>query len=75
MVTQSSVDFLAKIDHRIDQLSRQPNMGVSSSKVKGVRGLLITRHNRLYYKINEDKVIILNLYDTRIKSNKNPFNK
>lgn len=68
-----AVEFLLKIDRRIDLLARQPHVGVLSSKVKSIRGLLITRHNRLYYKIKGNKVIILNMYDTRINPKKNPY--
>ncbi len=46
-----AADFLFKIDRRIDLLTKQPHVGALSSKVKDVRGLLITRHNRLYYNI------------------------
>lgn len=68
-----AVEFLLKIDRRIELLARQPHVGVLSSKVKDIRGLLITRHNRLYYKIKGSKVIILNVYDTRINPKKNPY--
>ncbi len=67
-------DFLHKIDRRIDLLTKQPHAGKLSAKVKDIRGLLVTRHNRLYYKIKGDQVIILNMYDTRINPKKNPFN-
>jgi plasmid stabilization system protein ParE len=66
-------DFLIKIDRRIDLLTKKPHVGALSSKVKDVRGLLITRHNRLYYKIKDDKVIILNMYDTRMNPKKNLY--
>ena len=66
-------EFLQKIDRRIDLLGKQPGIGVLSTKVKEIRGLLITRHNRLYYKIKGKKVIILNMYDTRINPGKNPY--
>ncbi|MEO5944991.1 MAG: type II toxin-antitoxin system RelE/ParE family toxin [Ferruginibacter sp.] len=68
-----AVEFLLKIDRRIALLATQPYIGALSSKVKDIRGLLITRHNRLYYKIKGDKVIILNMYDTRINLKKNPY--
>ena len=68
-----AAEFLIKIDRRIDLLTKQPHIGVLSSKVKDVRGLLISRHNRLYYKITGGKLIILNMYDTRINPNKNPY--
>lgn len=59
-------DFLKKIDRRINQLTKQPYIGTPSEKFSEIRGLLITRHNRLYYKIKGSKVIILNMYDTRM---------
>lgn len=68
-----AADFLLKIDRRIELLTKQPFVGKSSSKIKNVRGLLITRHNKLYYIVKEDKVIILNMYDTRINPKKNPY--
>jgi plasmid stabilization system protein ParE len=68
-----AADFLIKIDRRIELLSKQPYVGALSSKVKDVRGLLITRHNKLYYTIKNDKVIILNMYDTRQNPKKNPY--
>lgn len=43
--------FLLKIDRRIDQLRKQPFIGAPSQKVKDVRGILITRHNRMFYKV------------------------
>ncbi len=66
-------DFLIKIDRRFALLSKQPTIGRSSSKIKKVRGLLITRHNKLYYTIEDDKVVILNMYDTRMNPKKNPY--
>jgi plasmid stabilization system protein ParE len=67
------MEFLQKIDRRIELLTSQPYMGAQSTKVKDIRGLLVTRHNRLYYKIKDDKVIILNMYDTRLNPKKNPY--
>lgn len=65
--------FLEKIDRRIEQLKKQPYLGAPSTKIKDVRGLLITKHNRLYYKIRGNTVIILNMYDTRMNPSKNPY--
>ena len=58
--------FLRKVDHRIQQLSGQPFTGVPSATIKDIRAILITRHNRLYYKVKGKKVIVLNMYDTRM---------
>lgn len=68
-----AADFLIKIDRRFALLTKQPTIGKPSSKIKKIRGLLITRHNKLYYTIEDDKVIILNMYDTRMSLKKNPY--
>ena len=68
-----ATEFLLKIDRRIELLTKQPHVGAPSSKVKNIRGLLITRHNSMYYKIKNDKVIIMNMYDTRMNPKKNPY--
>ena len=65
--------FLVKVDRRIDLLSKQPYAGAASTKIKNVRGLLITRHNKMYYKIKGKTVVILNMYDTRVNPKKNPY--
>src|SRR4051794_20929169 len=66
-------EFLEKIDYRIELLARQPYSGAPSTKVKDIRGVLITRHNKMYYQVKGDKVIILNMYDTRINPKRNPY--
>lgn len=35
--------------------------------------MLITRHNKMYYKIKGKTVVILNMYDTRMNPKKNPY--
>jgi hypothetical protein len=65
--------FFLKLTVVLSYLPKQPQVGAPSSKIKDIRGLLITRHNRMYYKIKEDKVIILNMYDTRMNPKKNPY--
>jgi plasmid stabilization system protein ParE len=66
-------NFLQKIDLRIQQLSVQPLTGISSERIEGVRSVFITRHNRLYYKVKGKKVIVLNMYDTRMNPKKKKY--
>lgn len=68
-----AANFLKKADHRIQQLSGQPFTGISSSLLKGVRSVFITRHNRLFYKIKGKKVIVLNMYDTRMNPKRKKY--
>ena len=68
-----AADFLLKIDRRIELLTKHPHFGAPSTKLKDLRGLLITRHNRMYYKIAGNKIIVLNMYDTRMDSSKTQY--
>lgn len=68
-----AMSFLKKVDHRIKQLSLQPFAGAVSQLAKDVRGILITKHNRLYYKVKGNKVIVLNMYDTRINPKRQKY--
>ena len=70
---QVAVNFLKKINHRLRQLSGQPFTGIPSEKIKDVRTVLITRHNRLYYKVKGKKVIVLNMYDTRMNPKRKKY--
>ena len=70
---RAAVNFLKIVDYRIKQLSGQPFTGASSEKIKDVRGVLITRHNKLYYKVKNGKVIVLNMYDTRMNPKRKKY--
>ena len=58
--------FLDVVYTRIYLLQSHPHIG-SLTSINNVRSTSITKHNRLYYKIVDNKVVILNLYDTRKK--------
>jgi len=66
-------DFVLKVKAKVSTISQQPYVGKPSEKAEGVRGILLSKHNKLYYKISGKKVIILNLYDTRMHPKKNRY--
>ena len=59
--------FLDKVYVRIHILQSHPFIG-SPTSIKYVRSTVITKHNRMYYKVVNKKIVILNLYDTRKRS-------
>ena len=67
-----AVNFQIKVDKHLDLLIRHPFIGIATSKAN-VRSLLITKHNRLVYKVSGNKIIILNMYDTRMNPKKNSY--
>jgi len=65
--------FLQRFQSRMNTLSEQPFIGAPSTVVKEVRSILITRHNRVYYRIKGEIIEIINMYDTRTNPKKNPY--
>lgn len=70
---QVADDFLVKLDKRISVLKEQPFIGSPSQKVKDVRGILITRHNKLFYKVSGNSIVVLSMYDTRMNPKRNRY--
>lgn len=68
-------EFLRKVDKRINTLSDYPFIGKSVNQPETLRSILITKYNRMYYRITGNVIEIINLYDTRINPKKNPYNK
>ena len=65
--------FIEIIEKRIEVLSLFPNIGVASGMDTSVRSIVLTKHNKLYYRLLPDKIEILNIFDTRQNLEKNLF--
>ena len=61
-------EFQDKINYAVRLLKFHPYLGASSQKRPGARGLLITKPNRLFYRIENQTIVILLLADTRKKN-------
>ena len=70
--TKVTDNFMVTFQEKITILVSNPNIGKESS-VLTVKSILITKHNRLYYRVKNDVIEILNFYDTRINPRNNPF--
>ncbi len=57
--------FVRKTYHIIDLLSKNSELGTLEIPERNIRGLLLTGHNRLFYRVKDDEVILLNFFDTR----------
>lgn len=58
---------------RIEELKQNPKIGRLSLKDKNIRSIIITRHNQLYYKYNDQNITLASLIDTRQHPSKNKF--
>lgn len=54
-----------KTQHFFDLLERYPELGSLELPAKNIRGLQLTPHIRVFYRIKENKIIILSFFDVR----------
>ena len=60
-----TANFVQKSFDIIELLSERPFLGTLENPSKGIRGFLITKHNRLFYRFTKNELIILNFFDNR----------
>lgn len=65
--------FLDKIEDRVELISKHPTIGKASSKKQNVRSIIVTPHNLLFYRYQDDKIEILCLFDMRRDPDKKPY--
>jgi plasmid stabilization system protein ParE len=58
-------NFVVKTFNLIDIISEHPELGTLEHPEKRIRGFLLTRHNKLFYRVTETEIILLNFFDTR----------
>lgn len=57
--------FIDKLDSILELLENAPYIGIKSEKRAGVRQILITRHNKLFYRLRGNTILLLDFFDTR----------
>jgi plasmid stabilization system protein ParE len=68
-----AIDFQEKLELIVSIIAQQPGAGSVAKKNETVRKILVTKHNRLYYRISNDTIELLALIDTRQNPKKNKF--
>ena len=58
-------NFVIRTYQILELLAENPEMGSVEHFEKQIRGFVITKHNTLFYRIEEDKLILLNFFDNR----------
>jgi hypothetical protein len=67
------IEFEKRLLTKLILIQKNPFIGSASSEQK-IRKLVITKHNRLYYKIlNKNQIVLLDLFDTRQNPEKNKY--
>src|SRR5665647_627047 len=57
--------FVKNVYDLIDILAEYPEIGTLENKEKGIRGLTIVKQVNIFYKFQDDQLIILNFFDNR----------
>ena len=60
-------EFLENLYNTIDILSIFPEIGTMVDNERNIKGFLVTKQTKMYYRVESDKLIILNFIDTRRK--------
>jgi plasmid stabilization system protein ParE len=58
-------NFVIRTYEILELLAKNPEMGPVEHFERQIRGFVITKHNTLFYRIEEDKLILLNFFDNR----------
>ncbi len=66
-------NFNVIVHNKLNILADNSLMGIASEKIDGVRSILLTEHNRLYYRTRNNVIELLNILDTRQNPTKNPY--
>ncbi|MBK8485758.1 MAG: type II toxin-antitoxin system RelE/ParE family toxin [Saprospiraceae bacterium] len=57
--------FAFKVYHSLELLKQNPKLGTREHESKSLYGLLIHKHIKIFYRIKNDRISILSLFDVR----------
>lgn len=66
-------NFVKRTYQIIEFLSENPEMGTLENPEKQIRGFVITKHNTLFYRVEEKKIVLLVFFDSRQHPRKKLF--
>ena len=65
--------FLDNLQKRIDFISTNPFAGKPSLRYNNIRSVILSPHNRIYYRLSAKGIEILCLFDMRKHPDKRPY--
>ncbi|MEP7239148.1 MAG: type II toxin-antitoxin system RelE/ParE family toxin [Ferruginibacter sp.] len=69
-------EFKTITTNKLDLIASQPNIGANTA-IKNTKSVLVGKgyQNKIYYRVEKNKLIIINLIDTRKKPKQNRYYK
>jgi hypothetical protein len=61
-------EFLDKLQQRVELIIQYPEIGKPSQKKADIRSVMLQPHNRIYYRIKNNSIELLCLFDMRRKN-------
>lgn len=55
--------FLSKLNETLTLIATFPESGVEQKP--NIHGILITKHNKLFYRVSDKRITVLRIFDTR----------
>jgi len=68
-----TASFVKKVYDTLDTLAEFPEIGTIEHKEKEIRGFTIVKQINVFYKVSDNKLIILNFFDNRQSPAKKRF--
>jgi len=65
--------FVKKVYDFLDILEEFPEIGALENKERNIRGFVIVRQLTLFYKIQDNKIILLNFFDNRMNPKRKKY--
>ena len=65
--------FVRKVYDFLDILQEFPEVGSLESKENSIRGFVVVKQLTLFYKIKNDKIVLLNFFDNRMNPRKRKY--
>jgi plasmid stabilization system protein ParE len=66
-------EFTERLYSRIYSLLITPFSGIVCDAEKGTRKIVISKHNKVYYRISGDTVFVLTLFSSKLNPSKNRY--
>ena len=63
--SKSAFTFIDKLQQRVELIIQYPEIGKLSQKNFNIRSVTLQPHNRIYYRIKNNKIELLCLFDMR----------
>lgn len=57
--------FVQNTQSILDLLAENPKIGTVENSSKAIYGFRLTKHNRLFYRVEKDRLLVLNIFDSR----------